>query len=46
MILAMTTRFLECVKKNNNFKLISPKFNGNKIVLEGGAFDVNGKNTY
>ena len=37
-------KIFECVKKNNNFKLISPKFNGKKIVLEGGAFDVNGKN--
>ena len=36
-------KIFECVKKNNNFKLISPKFNGKKIVLEGGAFDVNGK---
>ena len=35
----------KCVKRNNNFKLITPKFNGKKIVLEGGAFDVNGKNT-
>ena len=38
-------KIFECVKKNNNFKLLSPKFKGKKIVLEGGAFDVNGKNT-
>jgi len=37
-------KIFQCVKRNSNFELLTPKMNGKKIVLEGGAFDVNGKN--